>query len=185
MGSRLGEWAKLTPDSSSDIAAVASHITTITLDGSVLTPEILQAVVSTWTRSFWDQFCLAIHLQMQIWWEGQVSQMSIGIIPLWVQQDPKLDWDFRHSSSWTSKRPRWRLLVTDGPSQSLRNVGGSGFLLLKQEINRFGLMVKSSLDPLMEYRNQISGSPVPFGEEEDQKSQGSLVRLLEKVGCLP
>ncbi|CAM4700646.1 unnamed protein product [Lepidochelys kempii] len=37
----------------------------------------------------------------------------------------------------------------------LRNIRGSGSLPLKQEINRSGLMTKSALDPLTEYRNQV------------------------------
>ncbi|XP_065444337.1 E3 ubiquitin-protein ligase HACE1 isoform X2 [Chrysemys picta bellii] len=50
------------------------------LDGSVFTPEILQVVVSIWAHRSWDQFCMAIHLQTQIWLEGQVSQMGSGEI---------------------------------------------------------------------------------------------------------
>ncbi|XP_074801174.1 uncharacterized protein LOC141982739 [Natator depressus] len=49
---------------------------------------------------------------------------------------------------------RWRTPATDGPSQDLWNIGGSGSLLPKQEINRSGLIAKSSLDPLVDYRSQ-------------------------------
>ncbi|CAM2114038.1 unnamed protein product [Caretta caretta] len=62
--------------------------------------------------------------------------------------------------SWTPltrQHHQWRSPATDGPSQSLRNIRGSGSLPPKQEINRSRLIAKSSLDPLMEYRNQISG----------------------------
>ncbi|KAH1169175.1 hypothetical protein KIL84_013765, partial [Mauremys mutica] len=61
-----------------------------------------------------------------------------------------------HWILWWNTGIRWRSPATDGPSQSLRNIEGSGSLPLKQEINRSRLIVKSSLDPLMEYRNQIS-----------------------------